>query len=79
MLLTTIFASQLYWSGYVTPWTKAFRSEAVYWLAWWIIAPTVFVVCRKLHARKRGWQRYVAVLLLGALVASLLHSLLVMS
>jgi len=77
LLLTTIFASQLYWAGYVTPWTKAFRSEAVYWLAWWIIAPTVFVICRKLHAGKRGWQRYVAVLLLGAFVASLLHSLLV--
>jgi hypothetical protein len=77
LLLTGIFASQLYWAGYVRPWTKAFGSEAVYWLALWILAPSVFLVCRKLHAWDRGWRGYVLVLLLGVLAASVLQSLVV--
>jgi hypothetical protein len=26
-----VFASQLFWAGYVTPWSKAFSQEVVYY------------------------------------------------
>jgi hypothetical protein len=42
LLLSCVFASQLYLAGFVTPWLRAFAAEAVYWLSWWILAPCVF-------------------------------------
>ena len=77
LALTLVFSSQLYWSGFVTPWSNAFVQEAFYWLAWLPLAPWMFWMCRRLDAGGHHWRRYVAVLLLGAVVACVLHSLLV--
>ena len=38
VLLTVVFASQLYWSGYA-PWPTALWLEAIHWLSWGIVAP----------------------------------------
>ncbi|HEY6124710.1 MAG TPA: histidine kinase [Steroidobacteraceae bacterium] len=73
LLLTCIFASQLYFAGYVTPWRNAFVLEAVYWLSWWILSPLVFWWCRRL--RDAGWYLRAPALLLGALVALFLAPL----
>jgi two-component system, LytTR family, sensor kinase len=70
LLLAFVFASQLFWAGYVTPWSKAFSQEAVYWLSWGILAPAIFWTCRRLHAGEHVWNRYVLGLALGALLAS---------
>jgi len=67
LLLSCVFASQLYLSGYVTPWPRAFVAEAIYWLSWWILLPAVFWWCRRLRAQRAGLR--VAGLLLGAGVA----------
>jgi signal transduction histidine kinase len=67
VLLTCVFGSQLYFAGYVTPWTNAFASEAVYWLSWWMLTPLLFWWCRRL--RDSSWSRRVPGLVLGALVA----------
>ena len=67
LLLTCIFASQLFIAGYVKPWPRAFAAEAVYWLSWWVMAPAVFWWCRGL--RLRGWNLRAPALLLGAALA----------
>lgn len=72
ILLSVVFASQLYWSGYA-PWPTALWLEAVHWLSWGIVAPLVFWLCRRLYRGERTWTRYVAGLLLGAIVTSLLQ------
>jgi len=69
LLLSCIFASQLFLAGFVSPWSQAFVSELVYWLSWGILAPAVFFMCRRLYPR--GWFVYAPALLLGALVAVL--------
>jgi signal transduction histidine kinase len=66
LLLTSVFASQLFIAGYVKPWSRAFAAEAVYWLSWWVMAPAVFWWCRSL--RPRGWPLRAPALLLGAVV-----------
>jgi len=71
LLLAFVFASQLFWAGYVTPWSKAFSQEVIYWLSWGIIAPVIFWMCRRLHAGKQTWSRYVLGFALGALGASI--------
>lgn len=71
LLLAFVFASQLFWAGYVTPWSKAFSGEVVYWLSWGVFAPAIFWMCRRLHAGEQAWSRYVLGLALGALLASL--------
>jgi two-component system, LytTR family, sensor kinase len=73
LLLAFVFASQLFWAGYVTPWSKAFSQEVVYWLSWGILTPVIFRMCRRLHAGGQGWRRYVLGLALGALVASVVQ------
>ena len=73
LLLAFVFASQLFWAGYVTPWSKAFSQEVVYWLSWGMLAPVIFWMCRRLHAGEQVWSRYVLGLALGALVASLIQ------
>jgi two-component system, LytTR family, sensor kinase len=73
LLLAFVFASQLFWAGYVTPWSKAFSQEAVYWLSWAILAPVIFRTCRHLHAGDQAWSRYVLLLALSALVASIVQ------
>ena len=70
LLLPLVFASQLFWGGYVTPWSKAFSQEAVYWLSWGILAPVIFWMCRRLHEGELAWGRYTLGLALGALVTS---------
>jgi two-component system LytT family sensor kinase len=73
LLLALVFASQLFWAGNVTSWTKAFSQEAVYWLSWGILAPAIFWMCRRLHDGEQGWSRYALGLVLGALVASVVQ------
>lgn len=76
ILLTLVFASQVYWSGYAS-WPTALWLEAVHWLAWGIVSPLVFWLCRRLHRGERTWTRYVAGLLLGAIVICLLQPALI--
>jgi len=66
LLLTCIFGSQLYFAGYVTPWTRAFASEAIYWLAWWILVPLVFWWCRTV--KDLSWSVRAPALALGSLI-----------
>jgi two-component system LytT family sensor kinase len=74
VLVSSVFASQLYLAGYVTPWPRAFAAEAVYWLAWWILLPAVFWWCRRLRGAR--WSVRAPALLLGALAALMLAPLL---
>jgi len=73
LLLSSVFASQLFLAGYVTPWPRAFAAEAVYWLSWWMLAPAVFWWCRRLRAASVAPR--VAGLLVGALVAAFFQPL----
>ena len=73
VLLSSVFASQLYLAGYVRPWPRAFAAEAVYWLAWWILVPAVFWWCRRL--RNTRWSVRAPALLLGGLASLLLAPL----
>jgi two-component system LytT family sensor kinase len=73
LLLTCVFGSQLYFAGYVRPWSNAFASEAVYWLSWWILSPLVFWWCQ--YLRKMDWRLRAPALLLGALIAVFLAPL----
>jgi two-component system LytT family sensor kinase len=77
LLLTLVFSSQLYWSGYLTPWTKALGREAAFWLAWAFLWPAVFWLCRHLYAGKRAWKNYLFALLFGAIGISFLQAALV--
>lgn len=72
ILLSVLFASQAYWSGYA-PWPTALWLEAIHWLSWGIVAPLVFWLCRRLYRGERTWTRYAAGLLLGAIVICLLQ------
>jgi signal transduction histidine kinase len=72
ILLSVVFASQVYWSGYAS-WPTALGLEAAHWLSWGIVSPLVFWLCRRLYRGERTWTRYVAGLLLGAMVISLLQ------
>ena len=74
LLLSSVFASQLFLAGYVRPWSRAFAAEAVYWLSWGILLPVVFWWCRQLRSRTPGIR--IAGLLFGALAATLLVPLL---
>ena len=73
LLLSSVFASQLFLAGYVTPWPRAFAAEAVYWLSWWLLAPVVFWWCRRLRSTALALR--VVGLLLGALVAAFFQPL----
>lgn len=71
LLLSCIFASQLFLAGFTATWPQAFASELVYWLSWGILAPAVFYLCRRLYPR--GWLVYAPALLFAALATSLLE------
>jgi two-component system LytT family sensor kinase len=73
LLLTLIFSSQLFFAGYVIPWSRAFSQEAVYWLSCAVLAPPILWMCRRLHRSARGWVRYAIGLLIGAIVAAALQ------
>jgi hypothetical protein len=73
LLLSCVFASQLFLAGYVTPWSRAFASEAVYWLSWGAMLPAVFGWCRRL--RDREFATRVVGLAAGAVIAVLLEPL----
>lgn len=77
VLVVSVFASQLYLAGYVTPWPRAFAAEAIYWLAWWMLLPAVFWWCRRL--RNTRWNVRAPALLLGALLALMLAPLIAQS
>lgn len=77
-LLTVVFGSQLYWAGYA-PWPTAYWLEAVHWLAWGIVAPLVFWVCRRLYGGEHTWQRYAIGLSLGLIVISILQPAIIQS
>ena len=79
LLFSLVWASQLYFGGYIKSWGKAFAQEAVYWLSWGIVAPLVFWLCRQLQKEKRGWVRYAAGLLLGATAVTFIQPVLFQS
>jgi signal transduction histidine kinase len=69
LFLTFVFSSQLFFAGYVTPWSRAFAQEAVYWVSCGILAVPILWMCRRLHGGVYGWVGYSLALLLGAVVA----------
>jgi len=73
LLVSSVFASQLYLSGYVSPWPRAFAAEAVYWLSWWLMLPALFWWCRRLRAVSMPAR--VVGLLLGAAAAMFVQPL----
>src|SRR6185436_10931936 len=56
LLTCSIFGTQLYLAGYVTPWARAVATEAVYWLSWWLLAPAIFWWCRRLRGASPAWR-----------------------
>jgi sensor histidine kinase YesM len=64
LLLCTVFGTQLFLAGYMTPWPRAVAAEAVYWLSWWLLAPAVFWWCRRLRNVSPGLR--VSGLVVGA-------------
>lgn len=79
ILVSVVFASQLYWAGHVTAWSEAFWLEGIYWLSWGIVSPLVFWMCRLLYRGDYSRMTYAAGLLLGAIVISLLQPAVVRS
>jgi len=73
LLLSSVFASQVFLAGYVSPWSRAFGAEAVYWLSWWVLVPAVFWWCRRLRAS--GVPLRTAGLLFGALAVCFVQPL----
>src|SRR5262245_10526097 len=73
LLLSCVFASQLFLSGYVTPWSRAFAGELVYWLSWGAMLPFVFWWCRRL--RERSFAVRVTGLVFAAFITALLAPL----
>jgi two-component system, LytTR family, sensor kinase len=73
LLLSVVFASQVFLAGYITPWSRAFMGELVYWLAWGAMLPFVFWWCR--HLRERSFAIRVTGLVFGAFVTALLGPL----
>ena len=73
LLLSCVFASQLFLAGYVKTWTRAFAGELVYWLAWGAMLPFVFWWCGRL--RERSFAIRVTGLVFGAFVTALLGPL----
>jgi two-component system LytT family sensor kinase len=69
LFLTFVFSSQLYFAGYVTPWSRAFAQEAVYWLSCGILALPIVWMCRRLHRGAYGYMAYASALILGAIAA----------
>jgi two-component system LytT family sensor kinase len=76
LLLILVFSSQLFFAGYVIPWSKAFFQETVYWLSCAALVPPILWMCRRLHSAPGGWARYAASLLIGAIVAATLQPVL---
>jgi signal transduction histidine kinase len=73
LLLILVFSSQLFFAGYVTPWSRAFFQEAVYWLSCGVLVPPILWMCRRLHRAAPGWLRYSIGLLIGAIAAAALQ------
>lgn len=73
LFLTFVFSSQLYFAGYVTPWSRAFAQEAIYWLSCGFLAIPILWMCRYLHHGACGWVRYALALMLGAIIATALQ------
>ncbi len=73
LLLSFVFASQVFLAGYITPWSRAVLGELVYWLSWGAMLPFVFWWCRRL--RERSFAVRVTGLVFGAFVTALLGPL----
>ncbi len=73
LFLTFVFSSQLYFAGHVTPWSRAFVQEVVYWLSCGVLAFPIVWMCRYLHRGAHGWVRYALALTLGAIIATALQ------
>jgi two-component system, LytTR family, sensor kinase len=71
LALSFVFAAQLFFAGYVTPWSRAFASELMYWISWGILGPPIFWMCRILNPHSRGANA--VGLLLGAAVVAVLQ------
>ncbi|HEU4780652.1 MAG TPA: histidine kinase [Steroidobacteraceae bacterium] len=69
LFLTFVFSSQLYFAGFVTPWSRAFAQEAIYWLSCGVLAIPILWMCRRLHRGAYGWVSYALALMLGAIIA----------
>jgi two-component system LytT family sensor kinase len=69
LFLTFVFSFQLYFAGYVTPWSRAFSQEAVYWVSCGILAVPILWMCRRLHGGAYGWATHALAFLLGAVIA----------
>lgn len=76
LLLSIVFASQLFWAGNVTRWSTAFWDEMIHWFAWGLLAPFVFWWCRTLYGMRHLWMRYALLVLAGAIVACVLQPML---
>lgn len=73
LLLILVFSSQLFFAGYVTPWSRAFSQEAVYWLSCGLLSWPILRMCRHLHRTATGWLPYALTLTLGAVIAAALQ------
>jgi len=77
LLLCSTFGSQLYFAGYVRPWSHAVAAEGVYWLSCWLLAPLVAWWCARLRGLTLAPR--IAGLLAGAAVALLVIPLITQS
>ncbi|MDF3022466.1 MAG: histidine kinase, gyrase and HSP90-like ATPase family protein [Steroidobacteraceae bacterium] len=73
LLLVVIFSSQLFFAGYVTPWSRAFLQEGLYWLSCGVLAWPIMQMCRYLRRAGLGWIPYTLTLSLGAVAAVVLQ------
>lgn len=73
LLLVLIFSSQLFFAGYVTPWSRAFLQEGLYWLSCGVLAWPIMQMCRYLRRAGFRWIPYTLILALGAVAAVVLQ------
>ena len=73
LFLTLVFSFQLYVAGYVTPWSRAFLQESVYWASCGTLALPISWMCRRLHRGAHGWAVYAFALALAGVVAMMLQ------
>lgn len=74
LVLTVMFSSQLALAGGMS-WTGAIHQEVCFWGAWWILAIVVFEFCDWLHAGPRGRFAIAGSLVVAAVAAMLLQTL----
>jgi hypothetical protein len=70
-----VCAPQTFWSDPTKSWLDVFWIQVNYWSSWAILAPGIFLLCRRLYEGSHTWRRYASGLMLGAVGISLLHPL----